>query len=146
MSADDALPQLGRQGVLVVAAVIERGGKILIGQRKRGDWNEYKWEFPGGKVEFGEDPREALARELREELEIEAEIGRELMRYEYQYPGRTPIQLIFYRITIFDGDPLNREFESIAWEVAARLPDYDFLDGDLDFVQRLARGEFNGPG
>lgn len=144
MSEPDPVPQLSRQGVLVVAAVIERGGMILIGQRKRGDWNEYKWEFPGGKVEFGEDPRLAMERELREELDIQAEIDYELMRYEHQYPGRPPIQLIFYRIGRFKGEPVNRAFESIAWELPAKLTDYDFLDGDLDFVQRLARGQFIG--
>ncbi|HZO55017.1 MAG TPA: NUDIX domain-containing protein [Bryobacteraceae bacterium] len=144
MSEQDPVPHFSRQGVLVVAAVIERGGKILIGQRKRGDWNEYKWEFPGGKVEAREDPREALERELREELDIEAKIERELMRYEHQYPGRPPIQLIFYRITKFEGEPVNLEFESIAWESPEKLIAYDFLDGDLDFVQRLARGQFSG--
>ena len=142
MSTQDPVPQLSRQGVLVVAAVIERGGMILIGQRKRGDWNEFKWEFPGGKVEYGEDPRNALERELREELNIEAEIERELMRYEHQYPGRPPIQLIFYHIKKFTGEPVNLEFESIAWELPSKLSAYDFLDGDLDFVQRLARGQF----
>ncbi len=144
MSAQEPVPQLSRHGVLVVAAVIERDGMILIGQRKRGDWNEYKWEFPGGKVETGEDPREALERELREELDIVAEIEHELMRYEHQYPGRPPIQLIFYRITKFSGEPVNLEFESIAWEAPSKLTAYDFLDGDLDFVQRLARGQFSG--
>jgi 8-oxo-dGTP diphosphatase len=144
VSEQDPVPYLSRQGVLVVAAVIERGGKILIGQRKRGDWNEYKWEFPGGKVEAQEDPREALERELREELDIEAKIEGELMRCEHQYPGRPPIQLIFYRIAKFEGEPVNLEFESIAWESPEKLIAYDFLDGDLDFVQRLARGQFSG--
>lgn len=145
MNGSDPLPQLSRQGVLVVAAVIERDGMILIGQRKRGDWNEFKWEFPGGKVEAGEDPRQGLERELREELAIEAEVEHELMRYEHQYPGRPPIQLIFYRITQFTGEPVNMEFESITWELPANLTSYDFLDGDLDFVQRLARGQFSEP-
>jgi 8-oxo-dGTP diphosphatase len=144
VSEQDPVPYFSRQSVLVVAAVIERGGKILIGQRKRGDWNEYKWEFPGGKVEAQEEPREALERELREELDIEAKIEGELMRYEHQYPGRPPIQLIFYRITKFEGEPVNLEFESITWESPEKLIAYDFLDGDLDFVQRLARGQFSG--
>ena len=144
MSEQEPLPQLGRPGVLVVAAVIEREGRILIGQRKRGDWNEFKWEFPGGKVESREDPRDALKRELQEELNIDAEIGNELMRYEYQYPGKPPIHLIFFSVNRFSGEPVNREFESIAWEAAASLPAYDFLDGDIDFVQRLARGQFEG--
>ena len=61
----------------VAAAVIVRDGKILIGQRPRGEWGELEWEFPGGKLEPGEDAPAALARELREELAIEAEIGPE---------------------------------------------------------------------
>lgn len=145
MSDQEHLPHLGRPAVLVVAGVIERDGQILIGQRKRGDWNEFKWEFPGGKVELREDPRDALHRELREELHIEAEIGRELTRYEFQYPGKPAIQLIFFSVPHFTGEPVNRAFESIGWEAKDRLPALDFLDGDIDFVQRLARGEFDGP-
>jgi len=145
MSTQEPLPHLGRPGVLVVAAVIVREGQVLIGQRKRGDWNEFKWEFPGGKVEPGEDPREALKRELHEELNIDAEIGPELTRYEYQYPGKPPIHLIFFNVKHYTGEPINRAFESIAWEPVAHLPTLDFLDGDIDFVQRLARGQFNAP-
>ena len=122
----------------VVAAVIERGGRILIGQRTPAKQHPLKWEFPGGKVEPGEDPRAALARELREELAIEAEIGPELTRYNYQYPGRAPILLIFYRVEEFAGEPRNLVFERIAWEQRDRLPTYDFLDGDVDFVRELA--------
>jgi 8-oxo-dGTP diphosphatase len=130
------------KGVLVVAAVIEREGRILIGQRKRGDWHEYRWEFPGGKVEPGEDPRGAVVRELAEELGIAAEAGEELTRYQHQYAGKPPIQIIFFRVTRFEGEPENLAFEQIRWENAARLGDYDFLDGDLDFIRRLTRGEF----
>ena len=130
-------------GVLVVAAVIERGGEILIGQRKPGDWNEFKWEFPGGKVEVGETPRQALERELREELGIEAKIGVEITRYGHQYRGRPPIELIFYRVTEFTGEPVNRAFHSIRWERAVQFGSYEFLDGDLDFVRRLARGDYS---
>jgi 8-oxo-dGTP diphosphatase len=125
----------------VVAAVLERDGRILIGQRKQGDSHGGKWEFPGGKLESHEGPREALARELREELGIEAEIGDELTRYEYAYPGKAPIQLIFFRVSAIRGEPENRVFEQIAWVPAQRFPEYDFLDGDIDFVRRLARGE-----
>jgi 8-oxo-dGTP diphosphatase len=132
------------RGVLVAAAVIERKGLILIGQRKRGDWNEYRWEFPGGKVEPGEDPRDAIVRELGEELGIAAEAGEELTRYEHQYAGRPPIHLIFFRVTRFEGEPENRAFEQIRWERAERFGEYDFLDGDLDFIRRLMRGEFGG--
>ena len=71
-----------KAGLDVVAAVMMRDGKILIGQRKRGGRHPLKWEFPGGKVEPGEDPRAALARELREELDVEAVIGEEMDSYE----------------------------------------------------------------
>ena len=100
-----------------------------------------KWEFPGGKVESLEAPRDALKRELTEELGIEAEIGAEVARYEFQYPNRTPILLIFHVVTSFTGNVQNLSFEQLRWERRESLPAYDFLDGDIDFVRRLARGE-----
>ncbi len=131
-----------RHEIRVVAGVIERGSEVLIGQRRAGDRFQYKWEFPGGKIEPDEDPKEALARELREELGIEAEIGEEIARYEHQYPGRTAILLIFLRVPGFTGEPVNHVFESIRWEERAKLPELDFLDGDVDFVRRLAKGRY----
>jgi len=128
-----------RRQVLVVAAILKRDGKVLIGQRRRGEWHELKWEFPGGKVEPGESPRQALERELAEELAIQADIGEEICRYEHQYPGKAPIQLIFFQVDGFVGEPDNRAFEQIQWESPSRFLDYDFLDGDLDFIRRLAR-------
>jgi 8-oxo-dGTP diphosphatase len=125
----------------VVAAVIVRDGCILIGQRPKGEFRQYKWEFPGGKMEALESPREALRRELKEELDIDAEIGEELDRYQYQYPGRPPINLIFFRVDAFEGDPRNLAFHDIRWEQTRKLHEYDFLDGDIDFVVRLARGK-----
>lgn len=125
---------------MVVAAVIERDGQILIGQRRANDRHPLKWEFPGGKVEARESPRAALKRELKEELDIDAEIGPELARYEFKYPKRTPILLMFHRVTQFNGEIQNGVFEQLRWEDPEKLPEYDFLDGDLDFVRRLARG------
>jgi 8-oxo-dGTP diphosphatase len=119
----------------VVAAVIERDGRILIAQRKRTGQHPLKWEFPGGKVESGEAPEAAIIRELKEELAIRARVDREIMRYEYQYPGRSPILLIFYRVTEFTGDPENLDFEQIAWVARERLRDYDFLEGDAEFIR-----------
>ena len=123
---------------IVVAAVIERDGQILIGQRKAGQRHALKWEFPGGKVEPGETPPDALRRELEEELGIHAEIGPQLADYEYAYSGRPAIRLIFYRVTRFQGAMKNLAFEQIRWESPERLPDYDFLEGDVDFVRTLA--------
>ena len=132
-----------RHELRVVAGVIERDGQILVGQRRAGDRFQFKWEFPGGKVEPDEEPKVALARELREELGITAEIGEELARYEHHYPGKTAILLMFFRVSVFSGEPTNHVFESIRWEARHRLPEYDFLDGDVDFVRRLARGLYS---
>jgi 8-oxo-dGTP diphosphatase len=124
----------------VVAAIIERDGKVLICQRRRNDSHPYKWEFPGGKVEHGELPAAALERELEEELAIQSHIGPELARSEHRYPGRTPILLIFYRVSQFQGEPENRVFEQIRWEAPARLAAYDFLEADAGILRSLALG------
>ncbi len=123
----------------VVAAVIERNGQILLGQRKARGRHGLKWEFPGGKVEPGEEPRAALARELREELGIDAQIGEEIERYDFSYANQPPTHLIFFRVTEFAGEPVNLDFAQIAWAERHQLPEYDFLEGDVDFVKRLAQ-------
>ena len=132
-----------RTPLLVAAAVIHRGSEILIGQRLRGARHSLKWEFPGGKVETGETPKEALVRELREELAIESKIGEEIARYRHDYPNGSSVVLLFYSVTAYEGEPTARVFEQIQWVERRMLTQIDFLDGDLDFVQRLARGEFD---
>jgi 8-oxo-dGTP diphosphatase len=122
----------------VVAAVIERNGCVLICQRKRGNRHALKWEFPGGKVEPGEQLPEALARELREELAIDARIGAQIGRHQVEYANGPLIRLHFFHVTEFSGEPVNLEFEQIVWVPRIRLPDYDFLDGDVAFVRTLA--------
>jgi 8-oxo-dGTP diphosphatase len=124
----------------VVAAVIERDGRILICQRKPGRSHALKWEFPGGKVEPGENSRSALTRELREELQIEATIGRRMHIEAVQYPNRPMIRLEFYHVTEFSGEPVNLDFERIVWEDRRNLAGYDFLEGDIEFVKKLAAG------
>ncbi|MGP0075970.1 MAG: (deoxy)nucleoside triphosphate pyrophosphohydrolase [Bryobacteraceae bacterium] len=122
----------------VVAGVIERVGHVLIAQRKRTGQHPLKWEFPGGKVEPGETPEAALARELEEELGIRAQVDGEIARYEYQYQGRSPILLLFYRVTEFSGEPKNLDFEQILWAPRDRLRDYDLLEGDAEFLNQYA--------
>src|SRR5690242_16119864 len=124
--------------VQVVAAIIERNGRILIGRRKAEQSHPLKWEFPGGKVEPGETPPQALARELEEELGIGQAAGDELTRYSHTYPGKNPIELIFYRVTSFTGEPRNLVFHEMRWEPASRLGSFDFVEGDRDFLRTLA--------
>lgn len=129
----------------MAAGIIVQQGRILIGQRKKADSHGLKWEFPGGKIERGETPADALARELEEELGIQAHIGREIVRYTWSYPRRATILLMFHIVTDFIGDPQSLAFERIEWEYPEKLPEYDFLEGDVDFVRRLAAGEFRLP-
>jgi 8-oxo-dGTP diphosphatase len=126
----------------VTAAVIERNGRVLICRRRLDQDHPGKWEFPGGKLEPGEEPAESLRRELREELGIEAKIGPEITRYEYRYAGRKPIRLVFFRVTEFKGDPDYSQFDQVEWTSPADLPGYDFLEGDVEFVRELAEGKF----
>lgn len=121
----------------VVAAVIERKGLILIGQRPPGKSHALEWEFPGGKMESGESPRAALARELREELEIDAQIGREMTRYRFNYRSRSPLELIFFAVDQFYGEPVNRAFAEIRWVRRKDLSQYSFLEGDHAFIRTL---------
>jgi 8-oxo-dGTP diphosphatase len=121
--------------VQVVAAIIERRGRILICRRKPEQSHPLQWEFPGGKVEPGETPEHALARELEEELGIVGAAGQEIMRYQYTYPGKDTIVLIFFRVTEFGGEPRNVVFHEMRWEPAANLAEFDFVEGDMEFLR-----------
>jgi len=123
--------------ITVVAALLERGGRVLIAQRRADGAHPLKWEFPGGKVEPGEPHLSALVRELREELAIQVQTASEVTRYEFHYPGRPPVLLVFYRVNSFTGEPRNLVFERIEWTPRSRLKEYDFLDGDIDFIATL---------
>ena len=121
--------------VEVVAAIIERDGGVLICQRQPGQSHPLQWEFPGGKVEPGETPPQALARELEEELGIRGAAGDEVARYEFTYPGKQPITLIFFRVASFLGEPRNLIFHEMRWEPRRNLARFDFVEGDLPFLR-----------
>ena len=121
----------------VVAGILERDGEILACQRRADQDHAGKWEFPGGKVEAGESPSEALRRELAEELAIEATIGDELERYDFSYPGRKPILLIFLKVSSWTGEMDLHQFADARWLSPAALRELDFLEGDRPFNARL---------
>ncbi len=131
-----------RTPLLVSAGIIQRNGRVLVGQRRKSGRHPLKWEFPGGKVEPGETPQQALVRELREELQIDARVGSELARYEHDYARGSRVHLLFFAVPQFAGEPAARVFEQICWTDLHSLSELDFLDGDLDFVKRLSRGDF----
>jgi 8-oxo-dGTP diphosphatase len=123
----------------VVAAIVHRDGRLLVCQRRRDASFPFKWEFPGGKLAPGETPEQALARELREELGVAAEIGREIYRTRHRYPELAgEIDLRFFAARLRD-DPWNLAFERIEWAELARLAQYDFLAADRELVELLAR-------
>jgi 8-oxo-dGTP diphosphatase len=125
----------------VVAGLIVKDGKLLVCQRTRHQTMPLKWEFPGGKIEEGEQPRAALRRELEEELGILATIGDEVKRIQHEYPNGGMVELRFFTVREFQRDIENRIFKDIQWVEPKDLPAYDFLEADLTLVRELAAGK-----
>jgi 8-oxo-dGTP diphosphatase len=126
----------------VVAALIFKDGKILVCQRTRHQVMPLKWEFPGGKIEQGEQPRDALHRELDEELGIDATIGSEVTRILHYYSGGGSVELRFFAVHEYKGEIQNRIFKDVQWAEPATLLSFDFLEADLGLVKDLASGKF----
>jgi 8-oxo-dGTP diphosphatase len=125
----------------VVAALILKDDRILACQRTRHQPMPLKWEFPGGKIEEGEQPRDALRRELEEELGIEAIIGNEVARIHHEYPSGGAIELRFFEVHRYQGEVENRIFREIRWVDRIELPTLDFLEADRQLVRDLAAGK-----
>ena len=125
----------------VVAALILKEGKLLVCQRTRYQTMPLKWEFPGGKIEEGEQPRDALRRELEEELGVIATIGDEIARIQHEYPNGGMVELRFYLVQEYKGELENRIFRDIQWAPPIDLPKFDFLEADLTLVTDLAKGK-----
>ena len=125
----------------VVAALIVKDGTIMVCQRTRHQTMPMKWEFPGGKIEEGEQPRDALRRELEEELGIKATIGDEVARIRHDYSGGGSVELRFYVVRSYQGEIQNRIFRDVQWAKPSELPRFDFLEADLKLVADLAEGK-----
>jgi 8-oxo-dGTP diphosphatase len=125
----------------VVAAVIEKDAKVLVCQRTRHQTMPLKWEFPGGKIEEGEQPRDALRRELEEELGILARIGDEIARLQHIYPNGGTVELRFFIVREYEGEMENRIFRDIQWSDPKDLASYDFLEADGSLVKDLVAGK-----
>jgi 8-oxo-dGTP diphosphatase len=125
----------------VVAALILKDGKFLVCQRTRHQTMPMKWEFPGGKIEEGEQPRDALRRELDEELGIDAIIGDEVLRLRHEYPNRSSVELRFFVVREYQKEIENKIFNDLRWAERSELPGFDFLEADVELVRQLAEGK-----
>jgi len=122
----------------VTAAVMEKDGRILIAQRRKGRTLGGRWEFPGGKIEPGETAEACLKRELKEELDIECEIGKFIIASRFRY-CLVPIELIAYRVKHVSGELKVNEHEEVRWVLPSELGSYDFMPADKPIVKLLLK-------
>lgn len=120
----------------VVAAVIMKEGRVFATQRGYGEFKD-GWEFPGGKVEVGESPEEALCREIREELEVEVNVGDLIDTIEYDYPA-FHLSMKCYACTIAGGSPHLLEHEAARWLSADQLDSVAWLPADITLIPKIA--------
>ena len=126
-----------RPEILVVAAALyDAAGALLIAERPQGKHMAGHWEFPGGKVAAGEGEREALARELHEELGIRIGAAHALMRVRHDYPDRH-VELSLWVIERYAGVPSGREGQRLKWVLPGDLEGADILEADQPFIEAL---------
>ncbi len=126
-----------RRAILVTAAVIERDARFLVTRRPDGSHLAGCWEFPGGKCEPGETPEAALAREIREELDAEVEVGAEILRTSHTYPERI-VELRFFECRLA-SDPRPQLGQEVRWVSREELATLEFPPADAQLVRRLGR-------
>lgn len=119
----------------VVAAIILQGDKVFATQRGYGEFKD-GWEFPGGKIENGETPQQALKREIKEELTIEIEVGREMQIVEYEYP-KFHLKMHCFLCNIISGDLILKEHEAARWLTVDALWSVEWLPADLELIPMI---------
>ena len=122
--------------VPVVAALMRRTGKVLVGQRPEGASLAGQWEFPGGKIELGESPEDALQRELKEELGIDAEIGPLKMVATHTY-GKTGILFLFYDVKFWKGQIKMQQHPDLRWVTPKELAQLDLPEANTKFLKQI---------
>ena len=122
--------------ILVTGAIIQNDNNFLIGRRGKDEKSAGMWEFPGGKLEEGESPKESIKRELKEELNIDAEIGELFFSYTYNYP-HVSSELYFFKVNSFFGEPVKSVHDKLKWEKLKNFYKYDFLPGDGPLIDKL---------
>ncbi|MCC6807681.1 MAG: (deoxy)nucleoside triphosphate pyrophosphohydrolase [Deltaproteobacteria bacterium] len=136
-----------RKKQVVCAWINDANGKILLTQRKAGTHLEHLWEFPGGKLEPGETAAQALARELKEEIAIDAEIGRELARVEHEYAGKDgapwTVELILMEVVRYVGAPRAVDVADMQWVADAWFDAHmdDMPPADVPLVDKARQAQ-----
>ncbi len=120
----------------VVTGFIKRNGQVLLGQRPDGQSLAGSWEFPGGKIEMGESPEEALARELREELGIDADVGALKMAASHQY-GETGIVILFYDVSYWKGEIKPVHHMELRWVYPSELKDLPLPEANKKLLPKI---------
>ena len=137
MTSQGAAPAAALKTIRVVAAALyDAQGRVLIADRPAGKHMAGRWEFPGGKVGAGESDRDALARELHEELGVVMTDGRHLMELVHDYPDRR-VELQMWIVNGFTGEPQGLDGQRLKWVAPARLSDEDILEADRPFIEAL---------
>ena len=121
---------------VIAGALSDAQGRVLIAQRPRGRHMAGRWEFPGGKLAFGEDSYDGLRRELAEELGVVVREARPLIRLRHDYPDRR-VLLDVWQVTAYDGEPKSLESQALAWARPDELPSHDLLEADRAIVTAL---------
>ncbi|WP_100401367.1 (deoxy)nucleoside triphosphate pyrophosphohydrolase [Bacillus sp. FJAT-42315] len=127
-----------KKNIYVVGAVIVEEGKILCAQRGEGKTLSLKWEFPGGKIEQGESPEEALRREIEEEMRCQIEIGEQVEHTVYEYDfGIVHLTTFFCRIV--EGEPVLTEHVAVKWLAPHELASLDWAPADIPAIEKLSQ-------
>ena len=136
-------PNTKNKVIKVVGGLIIQEDKLLIAQRKKNTDHPLKWEFPGGKIKQNESPKDALKRELKEELNIKINSFEFLIDYFYEYEiSLKKIHLFFYIINSFQGLMQKNVHQNLKWIEIKDISHYDFLDGDRELINRINNNEF----
>jgi len=126
---------------VAVGIISNEIGEVLVGQRTIKDQYFGKWEFPGGKLEGNETPKEALVRELKEELGIDVIESQELMTLRHDYPDRQ-VRLFVQEVIKFNGKPQGLEQQLIQWDDINKLQELDMLDGNRQIIDYLIERDY----